>query len=243
MRGEVSWFGKSQHQLQVKNLKRRIKILHLTDVHIRSPCEWLDQLCDVLKRESPDLIAITGDVVTKGWTPDAVSQFFQALPECPLGRVAVLGNWEHWSGADPDTWGSLCSAHGVQLLNNHWIQREGLVIAGTDDWLSGDPDIDRALAKVPESMPVLVLTHSPGLFPVLAQREVDLVLSGHSHGGQVRLPILGALWVPKGTDDLVAGWYEDRGSHLFVSRGIGWSIAPLRLWCPPEMALIELIPG
>ena len=72
---------------------------------------------------------------------------------------------------------------------------------------------------------------------------MHLVLAGHSHGGQVRVPGLGALWVPRGTGPYVAGWYEQDGSHLFVSRGAGWSIAPLRWGCPAEIALLELRPA
>ncbi len=68
------------------------------------------------------------------------------------------------------------------------------------------------------------------------------MLSGHSHGGQFRLPGVGALFVPRATGAYVAGWYEQDGTHLFVNRGIGWSIAPLRLWCPPELAEIQLVP-
>jgi predicted MPP superfamily phosphohydrolase len=211
-------------------------------VHIRKRCEWLDQLCQALENESPDLVAITGDIVTKGWTKEAVLQFLDALPAAPLGRAAVMGNWEHWSGADLETWQGICHSRDVELLNNRWIQRDDLVIAGTDDWLSGSPDLDASLEDAPSDLPVLALTHSPGLFPEISKRRVHLVLSGHSHGGQVRIPFLGALWVPRGTEDLVAGWYQENDAHLFVSRGVGWSIAPIRLWCPPELATIEMVP-
>ncbi len=242
LRGEAGWFMRSHHRIGIPGIQRPIQVLHLTDVHIRTPCEWLDQLCEALADETPDLVAITGDVVTKGWTQESVEQFLSAIPEAPLGRFAVLGNWEHWTGADPETWTRLCSAHGIEVLNNRWVQREDLFIAGTDDWLSGCPDIDSALNGIPPDAPTLVLTHSPGFFPEISTHGIHLALSGHSHGGQVRIPIIGALWVPRGTEDLVAGWYEENGSHLFVSRGIGWSIAPVRLWCPPELASIQLLP-
>ena len=243
IREESGWFLRSSHRVSIPNLKTNIRILHLTDVHIREQCDWLDELCQALRNEQPDLIAITGDVVTKGWTEAAVHQFFSALPDAPLGRFAVMGNWEHWAGADVNRWDAISSEHNVELLQNRWVEREGLVIAGTDDWLAGTPDIEASLSGRPTNTPLLLLTHSPGYFDHLPRREIDIVLSGHSHGGQFRLPFLGALWVPKGTGERVAGWYEEDNCHLFVSRGIGWSIAPVRLWCPPEMATIRLIPS
>ena len=242
IRGEFNWFSRSAHRITLPGLSHSVRVLHLTDIHIRKVSPWLNQLCEEVSKEQPDLVVITGDVVTKGWTEKAVRQFFGALPPARLGCFAVMGNWEHWSGAHLERWRTICADFGIELLQNRWVQRDELFIAGTDDWLSGKPDLNRALKDIPEGSPVLLLTHSPGFFDEISARNVSLTLSGHSHGGQVCIPLLGSLWVPAGTSNHVAGWYHQQESHLFVSRGIGWSIAPLRLWCSPEIPVIDLCP-
>jgi predicted MPP superfamily phosphohydrolase len=120
--------------------------------------------------------------------------------------------------------------------------RPGLWLAGLDDDLSGAPDVAAAEREVPVGGFVLGLFHSPASFGRVAGRW-PLALAGHTHGGQVRVPLLPPLWLPGGSGDYVAGWYEEAGSRLFVSRGVGTSIAPLRFFCRPEVALVTLRPG
>lgn len=238
---QVGAFGESLHRVPVAGLARPVEVLHLTDLHVRDQGPWLDSLCAVLRGvRPPDLLVLTGDVVTTGWTEPAVRQLLAALPTARLGRFAVMGNWEHWAGATPERWGALLATADVQLLVNARRDLGELVLVGTDDHLAGAPaPADLVPAEGP---PVLALTHSPANAPALAAPGVALVLSGHSHGGQVRLPLLGAGWVPMGTGPYVAGWYALGGTHLFVSRGLGWSIAPVRVGCPPELARIRLEP-
>ena len=113
-------------------------------------------------------------------------------------------------------------------------------IFGTDDHLAG---LSNPSSWKFEKKPYIALSHSPAFFSQLCIDPIRLVLSGHAHGGQMRLPFLKALWVPKGTDHYVSGWFHQNKQHLFVSRGLGWSVAPLRLFCPPEAAYIDLIPS
>ena len=241
---QVARFTETRHRLAVPGLVSPVEVLHLTDLHVRGPGPWLDQLCAALRAaDPPDLIALTGDVVATGWTEGAVKQLLDALPAARLGRFAVMGNWEHWSGAAPDRWALLLEAGGVRLLLNERIDLPGIVLVGTDDHLAGAPTPEGLVPEGPGGPPVLALTHSPAHAPALAGPRVALILAGHSHGGQVRLPMLGAAWVPMGTGHTVAGWYTLGGTHLFVSRGIGWSIAPLRLGCAPELARIQLEPA
>ena len=242
-REEVGWFSVSEHRVPVPGLRRRIEVLHLTDVHLRVPDPWLDALADSLAQLRPDLIALTGDIVTRGWKREAVDRFLSALPDAPLGTFAVMGNWEYWAGAPPHHWAPVLTDHDIRLLVDEWMEVDGLVVAGTDDKLAGQPDVRAALGDRPTRTPTLVLTHSPALFPKLVAPDVAVVLAGHSHAGQVRLPLLGATWVPRGTGEFVGGWYRDGESHLFVSRGVGWSIAPVRFQCRPELARIVLEPA
>jgi len=238
---EALWFDEATHRLPVTGLSEPLEILHLTDVHLAGQAPWVDRLRGALQTlRPPDLLVITGDLVTRGWTPAAVDRFLGALPEARLGRFAILGNWEHWSGATGDGWRHLLAQHGVELLVNAAADVGPLRVVGTDDHLAGTADVAHLLAG--DGRPTVVLTHSPAYFPEVVHPEVALVLAGHSHAGQWRLPGLGVPWVPKGTGEYVAGWYRKDRTWLHVSPGLGWSIAPVRLWCPPELSRIQLLP-
>lgn len=240
---EFGWFTESTHRVPVPGLTEPLRVLHLTDLHIRTRGPWLDQLCAALQATTPpDIVALTGDVITRGYTEDALDQLLAALPPARLGRFAVLGNWEYWCGARPGAWHDRLGAFGVTVLCNEAQAAGPLWVAGTDDALAGVPEIE-GLIQARGERPCLMLTHSPALFDEIARPEVAVTLAGHSHAGQVRLPLLGAAWVPMGTGRYIGGWYQHRGAWLYVSRGIGWSIAPVRMWCPPELAIIALQPA
>jgi len=240
---EVGAFTHSFHRLSVPGLQRPIRILQLSDLHLRRRSRWVERLAEHAAGFRPDLLVLTGDVITIYWERECVEYLLRALPPAPLGRFACMGNWEHTGGAPVDAWRPLLAAHGVHLLYNEWTDLGPLALAATDDLMRGRPDIDAALSGIPLRQPTVVLSHSPALFPQLARPGVHLVLSGHAHGGQIRLPRAGSFFVPIGCDDYIAGWYREGDSHLFVSRGLGWSLAPVRWNCPPEIAEIELLPA
>lgn len=139
------------------------------------------------------------------------------------------------------------AASGVQPLVNRSVHVEGegvdVWLAGVDDLTQGRPDLDAALAGIPLDRPLVLLAHNPDAWLDPRAGTADLVLSGHTHGGQVRAPGLGALY-RQGThlpQDRPAGWFERGGSALFVSRGLGESF-PFRLGARPQAALIRLVP-
>jgi len=195
----------------------------------------------------PDLLLLTGDMVTGGWSPCAAERFVDSLPDAPLGRFHVTGNWETIFGAPPPGWFRLLEANGIVSLDNRRQDVGPLVLAGVEDLLAGDARLGAVLDE-PVSKPLVLLAHTPVTIDKLVEQaawrqRVSLVLSGHTHGGQVLIPGLGAPWLPKGSGPYLCGWFEVAGVPLFVSRGVGWSLLPLRMWCPPELAMIELIPG
>lgn len=239
---EVYWFQHSTHRHPFPGISKPLHLLQITDVHISSKSSWLEQLCEHLRGLKPDLLFLTGDIVTRGWTEEAVAYFLDSLPAASLGRYAILGNWEHWTDATPERWGPILEKYGVQLLVNDIEDFGDFVVMGTDDHLAGNWQLDELCAQLPE-LPTIALTHSPGAFNQISTFPIELTLAGHAHGGQIRLPYIGPIWTPKGSDGYVSGWYKKNGRSLFVSRGIGWSVAPVRWMCPPEICSIFLIPN
>ena len=237
---EVEWFRISKHRFECSSFSQKISILHLSDIHIRKQSQWLDNLCVHVQTKTPDITVLTGDIVTRGWDKKAVLQFLDAVPRGRLGTFAIMGNWEYWSDAKPVTWRPFLEQHGIRLLMEEWVDVGGFSVAGTDDCLAGSTQPESWISKIPS--PTIMLTHSPAIFPKLVHPNIPLVLAGHTHAGQIRLPKIGAFWVPRGSDHYIAGWYQQEQTHLFVSRGLGWSVAPIRFGAPPEIAWIDVHP-
>lgn len=255
-RDELDWLERSWHRVEVAGLHTPVRVLHVTDAHVRQDDDRLRRLCERIDaacaEDRPDLVAMTGDLVGLGWEDPALDRLLRALPSPGLGRVAVPGNWDAWAVAartggrpfhrveDLGPWEATLAEAGVEVLRNRGVQRGPLWVAGTEDAVSNTADA--ALALAGRAGPVLGLTHCPEVFQELAVAGAAVVLAGHSHGGQVRLPRLGALVVPRGTGRWVAGWYEHHGAWGYVGRGLGWSVAPMRAFCPPELAVVDLVP-
>jgi len=188
----------------------------------------------------PDLILLGGDLVTS-----CVHEFEsqrEAFGElrAPLGIFAVLGNHDHYS-AEPQRMRESLTQAGIEVLHNRRVTlRRGaghLDLAGVDDLLLGQPDLDAALEG--GKGPVMLLSHNPDLFFEAARRGVELTLSGHTHAGQVRIPGLPVL-VRQSRYRLDEGRYRTDASELIVSRGLGTVGVPFRLACAPEALLIRL---
>lgn len=128
------------------------------------------------------------------------------------------------------------------LLNTSCEVRDGVWVVGFDDLYGGSPKPDEAFSGVPQSAYRIALFHSPPFFEKVAGR-CELALAGHSHGGQVRLPLYGPLWLPPYSGGFVDGWFERLGTRMYVSRGVGTSILDVRLWCRPEISIITVGSG
>lgn len=217
--------------------ERAIRVLHLSDLHGSSPGPREAAVLATLEREKPDLVVLTGDTCDTGrFGPYAT--FLSAL-HAPLGVFAVEGNWEHWRPSEDEV-ATYRSAGITLLVDESRKLRDDLFIVGFDDQTGGRPDAAKALRDVPAGVTTLALMHSPVFFETVAGR-VTFALAGHTHGGQVCVPGLGPLWLPQGCGRYVEGVYEDRGSFLYVSRGMGTSMVPVRFFARPELALVTLV--
>ena len=200
----------------------------------------------------PDLVVLTGDFVTvqpyrrdhhRDWA-DVIDPCASLLAQLhsPLGSLAVLGN--HDVISDPERIVSALETRGIPVLRNRstsWARAGArLWFAGTDDVLEGHANLPLTLAGIPPEEPVILLAHEPDFAVDAARFPVDLQLSGHSHGGQVRLPLLGALVLPPLARRYPWGLHRIGGLTLYTNVGIGTIALPVRFLCPPEITLITL---
>lgn len=222
-------------------VQRPIRIAHLTDLHTKGLGFRENHLVSLLQEQSPDLIVVTGDTVSGDGSHEEVLPLLRQL-KAPLGVYATLGNWEYWNKRRQQSMMQVYQDAGVHLLINKSVDIGGnLWLVGFDDFLAGAPEHENALKPVNHEAAVIGLLHSPEDFDSLDDR-IPLVLAGHTHGGQVRLPGLSPFWLPPGSGRFVQGWYERGGAKMYVSRGIGNSLIEVRFWCRPELVIIDILP-
>lgn len=243
----------TEHRRAVRGLKRRVTVAFLTDLHLGpfldgdDLARWVESTLDL----SPDLIVIGGDIVDSRYRGDlGVLVDWLSRLEAPLGVHAVLGNHDHSRFRRP---GPLLDALGVAgvstLLNESVALREDLVLSGIDDLRVGRPDVDAALGSAAdlgatgsEDAPALVfVSHNPDVIPELP-RSPDLLLAGHTHGGQVRLPLIGAVATSSRYGRRYLEGWVDAPMPAFVSRGLGVTGVPFRYDCPAELVYLVFDP-
>lgn len=218
------------------------KIVHLSDLH-HSPLTDLAHITRAVKvanRLRPDMFVLTGDYVsheTKYIAPVA-----KALGElkAELGSYACLGNHDHWT--DPDAVTQKFRDAGIEVLINQGFRVEtrgsSFWLAGVDDHMVGKTDLPSALkGSYPDEMKLL-LAHNPLIFRQAVRLGVDLTFSGHTHGGQVKVRDPEKRILPR--RKLSAGLHKRNDSQIYITRGIGTVVLPVRFQCPPEISLITL---
>jgi uncharacterized protein len=231
------------------NLKG-LRIAVISDLHAGSPFITLDkihQIVEMTNAARPDLILLPGDFVIQGvpggkfMEPEVMASSLKGL-RARFKVFATLGNHDWWYNGQRVK-KSLENA-GITVLENAaaMIERDGAAVwvVGISDKWEGKPDIASALARVNDSAPIIALTHNPDIFPSIPAR-VSLTIAGHTHGGQVALPIIGRPIVPSDFGERYAAGHIIEGSkHLFVTTGVGTSILPVRFRVPPEISLLTI---
>jgi hypothetical protein len=201
----------------------------------------------------PEMIVLTGDFVSAPLIGDAAEGAAKAEPcaqllrqlRAPHGLWAILGNHDVFT--DPDRVTAALQSAGIQVLSNQSapIERDGtrFWLAGVDDVLGGGADLNATLHGIPTGEATVLLAHEPDYADHVARHPVDLQLSGHSHGGQVRVPFLRPLYLPVLGKKYIWGLYNIGGLTLYTNPGLGTVGAPVRMNCPPEITLITLRPA
>jgi uncharacterized protein len=237
---------------------RRLSITALADLHAGGPdmlARHIRRIVDTTNELKSDLVVLLGDFIATypfaARARDGVWAAELKRLSAPLGIWAILGNHDWWSDLD-GVRGALAEA-GIPLLENNAVQLGGpgqrFWLAGLGDQLAyrlgrgrfrGVDDLPGTLAQVDNGDPVLLLAHEPDIFPRVPAR-VTLTLAGHTHGGQIRVPLIWPLFVPSKFGARYAyGHVVERDRHMIVSGGLGTSIIPARLGVPPELVHIEL---
>jgi predicted MPP superfamily phosphohydrolase len=228
-----------------------LKIVQLSDIHhsLYTPLEAVERAVNLANELQPDLLALTGDYVTL--STDYIWPVARALGKlrARLGVFAVLGNHDFQVDANQVT--RALQAHGIDVLRNSHRALDGfglpplcgspaLWIIGVDDlWWRAD-DLPAAVRSIPPDDAKILLCHNPLGIHQAASYGIDFVLSGHTHGGQVRLPVVKSLYRSKLGARFVEGWNRLEETQIYVNRGIGKVLLPVRFDCPPEIACFRL---
>jgi predicted MPP superfamily phosphohydrolase len=202
----------------------------------------------LLGRAQPDLVLLGGDYLSASprYATVAADVLAPLVRAAPLGGYAVLGNHDCGEVGRADRVTAALAAVGIPVLRNARAVvdtgRGDLWIAGVDEAIMARADPAAAFAKIPAGAAVLALWHEPDFAARCARLGAFAQLSGHSHGGQVRLPGLGPLFLPRGGRRFVQGLNDAEGMPIYTSRGVGVFLPPVRLNCPPEVTLVTLVP-
>lgn len=227
-----------------------LRIAVIADIHAGAPFIDEKKLRLIVQRTNelrPDLIVILGDYMTGNgrvrhtMEPEVFAPILKDLT-APLGVYSVLGNHDWWFSGRKVRAG--LEQNGIKVLEDEVVQ---LNARGTSLWLVGLADlwtrpqnVEATINKVPEGAPVIALTHNPDIFPQVSQR-VPLMLAGHTHGGQVRFPLIGSVVHSSRLGERYeVGHVFENNHHLFVTTGIGTSILPVRFGLPPEIVLLTV---
>lgn len=199
----------------------------------------VSQVVSKINALKPDLMLFTGDLVD-----DRQDVLLPILPylqklQAPLGKFAVLGNHDYQG----DQIAPKLKHTGFHVLRNthHAINkgRDRLVVAGVEDMLMGKPDLYQAIKGIADTCTIL-LSHCPDFADNIVVNQVDLQISGHSHGGQIRFPLIGAVITPPGGQIYIDGFYSLEQTNVYVNRGIGTTILPFRFNCRPQISVLHL---
>ena len=218
------------------------RAVHLSDLHVDRHQSRHDDVIAAIDELQPDWIFITGDLLN---VPEGLPHLFGFLAR--LRKIApvyiTLGNHDHYSGVPVSQFTELADRHKITLLINQttFISTGSgeLAIVGVDD-----PSLHRAdLRCIPPSANrrfTLLLAHAPNILDQMDEdHAVDLILCGHSHGGQWQIPGVPTFWLPPGCRGRISGKHENTRHRLYVNRGLGWSFLPFRWNCRPEIAVID----
>jgi len=247
--GRAAWYEPQALRVETVRLPLApaaagLRLVQISDLHLSRFNSYFRKVAATVEQLQPDVILLTGDYLEEERNIRGVLEFLGQL-KASHGVFAVQGNWEYWSRLEGENLKRHFAGANVDLLINARadleVRGQPLSILGLDYPSSDDPLRRLQAAADPERLNIL-LSHVPAFAHEQLAPHIDLILSGHTHGGQMRLPGLPPLYLPRYSGRFIAGLYRvsQHQIPLYVNRGIGTSILPLRLLCRPEITLFEL---
>ena len=229
-----------------KSDKDKIKIIQISDLHFDKLRYFHKSIAKKINSIKPDLIFFTGDSVDKTEKIEPLNDFLKLIDNS-IKKYAITGNWEYWGNVDLNQLKSVYSKNNCELLINEnrtiSLKNREISIIGIDDFVGGKADFVKAVDNLKDTETNIVLTHCPQHRDIIAKQKgslnLDLVLSGHTHGGQITF--LGIVpFKPRGSGEYLKGWYKESEPKMYISKGIGTSILPVRFGARAEMVEIEI---
>ena len=246
---DTAWYEPQALQIERLTLPtsapgKQVRLLQISDLHLSSFNHYFAMVARQVADLQPDLIVLTGDYLEEERNIRGVLSFLKEL-KATHGIYAVQGNWEYWSRLEGENLRRHFAGAGVKLLINERADLEingaALSIFGLD-YPSATDYLDRLQKEIDPQRFNVLLSHVPAFAHEQLNEHINLILCGHTHGGQIRLPFLPPLYLPRYSGRFVAGFYQvsQHRIPLYVSRGVGTSVLPLRFLCRPEIGLFEL---
>jgi len=236
------------HRLDLSGrLERPLRVAFVSDLHLgpTTPRETLDSAFSALRAANADVLLMGGDYVFLDLHPSMAVELTERVASVPAAtKLAVLGNHDLWTDTAPIE--RALSAGGARVLVNDAVRLpppfEEIAILGLDEPWTGDPDPERAVSACGDAKVRLALAHSPDGAGFLKNRDVALLMCGHTHGGQIALPGERPIVLPPGpySKRYAAGLHRVHDLSLFVSRGVGATELPIRTYASPEIALFDI---
>ncbi len=246
---DAAWYEPQALQVEKTTLAAtlpggKVRLLQISDLHLSEFNSYFEKVAEQVAELKPDLIVLTGDYLEEQRNIRGVLSFLKKL-KAPHGIYAVQGNWEYWSRLEGENLRRHFAGAGVKLLIN---EREDVLVKGRAlsifglDYPSSTDHLAKLQKEVDPQRFNLLLSHVPAFAHEQLNKDINLILSGHTHGGQVRLPFFPPFYLPRYAGRFIAGLYHvsQHRIPLYVSRGVGTSVLPVRFFCRPEIGLFEL---
>lgn len=245
---DAFWFEKYMIEWNYYDLsttKNKIKIVQLSDLHLQSVKSFHKSIAEKINKLRPGFICITGDAIDDNSKLEALNSFLKLI-DYSIKKYAILGNWEYWGNVDLLHLRKIYTNHNCELLINENTsftkENRTINIIGVDDFVGGNSDINKSIVNLNAKNDSLILNHCPQYFNEILKIEKQLnsklVLSGHTHGGQITF--FGIVpFKPQGSGNYLKAFYGD-SLKMYVSKGIGTSILPIRIGSRAEVAFFDI---
>ncbi|QDK42321.1 hypothetical protein DOM21_12880 [Bacteriovorax stolpii] len=234
---ETNWLDITRHRINLKtNSNKKLKIIQISDLHTNGIGSIEEKVIRAIQSEKPDFIFLTGDIATPGGTNSGYEKVLKEL-KAKQAIYYIPGNWEDWEPIS-DLSNILKRNNIIDLTNKTLRLDKNLWLTGFADAPTGNPDL-RILKNIPNDSKIISIFHSPIFFDEVSN-STDLAFAGHTHGGQIRLPLIGSIALPPGSGKYDQGWFQKNRAKMYVNRGIGTSIVPFRFLCRPEISIFEI---